>query len=189
MSRDNLPSLETLPEGLPEPKDDGAASHLRGMQIPSFNLASTGGSRVNLADLNGTSVIFCYPMTGVPGVALPAGWDDVPGARGCTPQACSYRDSYSELMKVADRVFGLSVQPTAYHQELKNRLGLPYEILSDESGLARAALRLPTFSIAGKTYLKRLTFITDGAAIEQVHYPVFPSNKDPDWVLAHLAKS
>jgi peroxiredoxin len=117
---------------------------------------------------------------------LPVGWDDIPGARGCTPQACSYRDAYPTLKEKVNRIFGVSTQSSAYQRELSERLELPYEILSDENFALQIALRLPTFEVAGKKLLKRLTLIIRDSRIEKVHYPVFPSNKDVDWVLGEL---
>lgn len=175
-----------LPDNLPIPKDDGAADHLDGLLLKSIPLKATDGSLVELASLTGTTVVFIYPMTGVPGVALPDGWDDIPGARGCTPQACSYRDNYPKLKSKLDFLFGLSVQSSAYQKELKNRVELPYEILSDEDLLFANALNLPTFEVNSMKLLKRLTLIIKDGRIIKHHYPVFPSNKDVEWVLTQL---
>ncbi|MFM7949501.1 MAG: peroxiredoxin [Actinomycetales bacterium] len=175
-----------LPDNLPIPENDGAAAHLIGLTLPNVRLESTNGDFVDLSNLPGTNVFFCYPMTGVPGVPLPVGWDDIPGARGCTPQACSYRDAYPTLKEKVNRIFGVSTQSSAYQKELSERLELPYEILSDENFALQIALRLPTFEVAGKKLLKRLTLIIRDSRIEKVHYPVFPSNKDVDWVLGEL---
>ncbi|MGI9171114.1 MAG: peroxiredoxin, partial [Candidatus Nanopelagicus sp.] len=136
--------------------------------------------------LDGTNVLFIYPKTGVPGVALPDGWDDIPGARGCTPQACSYRDNYPELMKYARGIFGLSVQSSDYQKELRDRVELPYEILSDADFTLTNSLNLPTFEASGMKLLKRLTLIIRDGFIVKLHYPVFPSNKDVDWVISSL---
>ena len=178
-----------MPDNLPAPEDDGAADHLLGMKIPDLLLPATSGEQINLSKLPAVTVLFCYPMSGVPGVALPDGWDDIPGARGCTPQACSYRDKYPELMQYASQLFGLSTQTSAYQAELKNRVALPYEILSDSNLQLQKGLLLPTFFANNATLLKRLTLIINGGVISKVHYPVFPSDKDVDWVLAQLAQS
>ena len=177
-----------LPENLPEPINDGAANHLLGMKIPSISLNSTNGLVVNLSDLKGITVIFCYPMTGVPGVALPEGWDEIPGARGCTPQVCSYRDKYSVLEILSNNVFGVSTQNSEYQKELHNRLELPYEILSDAELKFQAGLNLPVFTVDNKVFLKRITLLVEEGIIRKVHYPVFPSNKDVDWVIEELSR-
>ena len=128
-------------------------------------------------------------MSGLPGIDLPVGWDDIPGARGCTPQACSYRDKYPEVKKHVDNLFGLSVQGTGYQRELKVRVTLPYEILSDSEFKFASALKLPTFEVNGLKLLKRLTLIIIDGVIVKHHYPVFPSNKDVDWVLNFFASN
>lgn len=175
-----------LPENLPVPQDDGAADHLDGVKLNQVSLKATNGELIDLSSIKGTTVVFIYPMTGVPGVALPDGWDDIPGARGCTPQACSYRDNYPKLKAHLDNLFGLSVQSSAYQRELKNRVDLPYEILSDEKFEFTDSLKLPTFEANSLKLLKRLTLIIKDGVIAKYHYPVFPSNKDVDWVLAQL---
>lgn len=183
MSNTPQSSYLDLPDNLPIPQDDGAADHLQGTKLDSILLAATNGSKIDLSKLTGTTVVFIYPMTGVPGVALPDGWDDIPGARGCTPQACSYRDNYSELKKHVDNLFGLSVQNSEYQKELKERVELPYEILSDSDFKFANSLKLPTFEANSMTLLKRLTMIIKDGVIINKHYPVFPSNKDVNWVL------
>ena len=183
MSNTPQGSYLDMPVNLPIPQDDGAADHLVGTKIASVMLKATDGSQVDLSKLSGTSVVFIYPMTGVPGVALPDGWDDIPGARGCTPQACSYRDNYNELKKHVDNLFGLSVQSSEYQKELKDRVELPYEILSDSDFKFANSLKLPTFEANSMTLLKRLTMIIKDGVIINKHYPVFPSNKDVNWVL------
>jgi peroxiredoxin len=172
-----------LPDNLPIPTDDGSADHLQGMKLDSILLAATNGAKIDLSKLSGATVVFIYPMTGVPGVALPDGWDDIPGARGCTPQACSYRDNYNELKKHVDNLFGLSVQSSEYQKELKDRVELPYEILSDSEFKFANSLKLPTFEVNSMKLLKRLTLIIKDGLIINKHYPVFPSNKDVNWVL------
>ena len=176
-----------LPDDLPVPIDDGAADHLIGLELPDISLLSTSGAELKLAALAGTTVIFCYPKSGVPGVPLPEGWDDIPGARGCTPQACSYRDQFPELERLGVKVLGLSTQKNDYQKELADRIELPYEILSDNELKFSSALNLPTFVVGGETLLKRLTMIIKAGVIIKVHYPVFPSNKDIDWVLSELS--
>ena len=189
MSNTPQSSYLDLPDNLPVPQDDGGADHLDGMKLTSIRLKATNGEEIDLSKLDGTNVVFIYPKTGVPGVALPDGWDDIPGARGCTPQACSYRDKYPELMQYASQLFGLSTQTSAYQAELKNRVQLPYELLSDSNLQLQKGLSLPTFFANNATLLKRLTLIIKDGVISKVHYPVFPSDKDVDWVLAQLAQS
>jgi peroxiredoxin len=179
-----------LPPDLPKPVDDGAAEHLIGMPIPPISLRSTGDRIVELGRLSAPrTVIYCYPMTGVPGKPLPEGWDLIPGARGCTPQTCGFRDHYQDLKDRKAEVFGLSTQTTEYQQEMANRLHLPFEVLSDSEFRLSNALRLPTFEVDGVRLLKRLTMIVRGSKIEHVFYPVFPPNESADqvihWLEAH----
>jgi peroxiredoxin len=176
-----------LPSDLPRPIDDGAADHLRQMPMPAISLRSTGNRMVDLAKLTAPrTVIYCYPMTGVPGKPLPEGWDMIPGARGCTPQTCSYRDHYGELSQLQTAVFGLSTQTTAYQLEMAERLHLPFEILSDAEFKLCEALRLPTFVVDGMRLVERLTLIVRDGQIEHVLYPVFPPNESADHVLRWL---
>lgn len=181
-----MTNLQQLPTDLPIPEDDGAANHLRGMRLPNLSLNATNGKAINLAGLAGRLVVYCYPMTGQPNVALPEGWDQIPGARGCTPQSCSFRDHYQELQALGAEVVGLSVQSTEYQQEMADRLHLPFLVLSDVDLQFQAALRLPTFIAAGMTLLKRITLIANNGVIEAVHYPIFPSDSDPAWVIHYL---
>ena len=178
-----MTNLNQLPTDLPVPQDDGACNHLVGMPLPNVALLATDGSMVNLSQLAGRLVIYCYPMTGQPNVPLPEGWDQIPGARGCTPQSCAFRDHYQELQALHANVFGLSVQSTEYQREMATRLHLPFQVLSDEQYQFQKALNLPTFVAAGMTLLKRVTFISHQGRIEAVHYPIFPSDSDPAWVL------
>ena len=187
MSNTPQSSYLDLPDDLPIPQDDGAADHLQGTKLDSLILSATNGSKIDLSKLSGITVVFIYPMTGVPGVALPDGWDDIPGARGCTPQACSYRDNYDELEKHVDNLFGLSVQSNEYQKELKERVELPYEILSDSDFKFANSLNLPTFEANSMKLLKRLTLIIKDGVIIKMHYPVFPSNKDVNWVLTSFS--
>ncbi|NCV77942.1 MAG: peroxiredoxin [Burkholderiaceae bacterium] len=181
-----MTNLNQLPTDLPVPQDDGACNHLVGMPLPNVALLATDGSMVNLSQLPGRLVIYCYPMTGQPNVPLPEGWDQIPGARGCTPQSCAFRDHYQELQALNANVFGLSVQSTDYQREMATRLHLPFQVLSDEHYQFQKALNLPTFVAAGMTLLKRVTFISHQGRIEAVHYPIFPSDSDPAWVLDYL---
>lgn len=181
-----MTNLNQLPTDLPVPQDDGACNHLVGMPLPNVALLATDGSMVNLSQLAGRLVIYCYPMTGQPNVPLPEGWDQIPGARGCTPQSCAFRDHYQELQALNANVFGLSVQSTDYQREMATRLHLPFQVLSDEQYQFQKALNLPTFVAAGMTLLKRVTFISHQGRIEAVHYPIFPSDSDPAWVLDYL---
>lgn len=179
-------SYETLPDNLPVPEDDGACDHLTGLALPDVALPATSGDIVNPSQMPGRAVIYCYPMTGKPGVPLPDGWDQIPGARGCTPQSCAFRDFYGELTAFGATVYGLSTQTTAYQQEMADRLHLPFAVLSDVELTFSSALRLPTFEAEGKTLLKRVTLIINDGVIEAVHYPVFPSDSDPAWVIRYF---
>ena len=181
-----MTNLNQLPTDLPIPQDDGAAAHLVGMRLPAISLGATNASRFNLGESKGRLVIYCYPMTGQPNVPLPEGWDQIPGARGCTPQSCSFRDHYQELRDLGADVVGLSVQSTEYQKEMADRLHLPFPVLSDAGYQFQQALRLPTFAAAGMTLLKRITLIANDGVIEAVHYPIFPSDSDPAWVMDYL---
>ena len=181
-----MANLNELPKDLPVPQDDGAADHLQGKRLPNVKLAATNGQVIHLGDLPGTVVIYCYPMTGQPNVPLPDGWDQIPGARGCTPQSCSFRDHYQEIRALGADVIGLSVQNTDYQKEMAERLHLPFPVVSDIHYEFQKALSLPTFQAAGMTLLKRLTLIVKNGVVEAVHYPIFPSDSDPDWVIGRL---
>jgi peroxiredoxin len=182
-------ALDELPEGLPVPVDDGAADHLPGMRLPSVPLMSTAGNVVDLESLDGRTVVYCYPLTGRLGRDLPQGWDEIPGARGCTPQSCAFRDHHEELRSLGARVYGLSTQDTEYQREAAERLHLPFELLSDEDPAFAKALSLPTFEAEGMTLLKRLTLIVFEGWIEKVFYPVFPPNKNAEEVLEWLSQN
>jgi peroxiredoxin len=176
-----------LPGGLPAPQDDGATRHLPGMRLPSLPLRATDGSTVDLAALKGRTVVYAYPRTGVPGQALPDGWDAIPGARGCTPQSCSFRDHFKDLQGAgADQLFGFSTQDSAYQREAAERLHLPFVILSDEDLKFVRALNLPTFQAAGMELVKRLTLVIDDGIITHVLYPVFPPDQSASDTLAWL---
>jgi peroxiredoxin len=179
-------ALAKLPENLPIPKDDGLSDHLNGMQWPSFGLSATNKQSVNLTQLNGYVVVYVYPMTGRPDVPLPDQWDEIPGARGCTPQSCSFRDHYEELQLLGAHVFGLSVQSSTYQLEAKQRLHLPFDLLSDSELGLKSALRLPTFAVANMVLYKRLTLIIKDGRIVKVFYPVFPSSENAQKVIEWL---
>jgi peroxiredoxin len=180
--------VNVLPPDLPRPVDDGGARHLAGMSLPDVPLAATDGTTLSLARLAGRTVVYAYPRTGEPGrVAVVDDWDQIPGARGCTPQSCAFRDHHAELKAAgADQVFGLSTQSTAYQQEMAERLQLPFPVLSDEGLAFTGALRLPTFEAAGLTLIKRLALIIDEGRITHVFYPVFPPDRNAGDVLAWL---
>jgi peroxiredoxin len=167
-----------LPPGIPAPQDDGATRHLAGMTLPSLMLAATDGSVVDLSALRGRAVVYVYPRTGRPGVNLPDGWDAIPGARGCTPQSCSFRDHFAEFKQLGvARVFGLSTQDSDYQREAVERLHLPFPVLSDADLTLTRALNLPTFVVEGMTLLKRMVFVIDDGVMTKVFYPVFPPDK------------
>ncbi|MGJ5179452.1 peroxiredoxin [Bradyrhizobium oligotrophicum] len=176
---------------IPAPTDDGAADHLAGMTIPAIGLRATDDTLVKLSELPGRTVVFAYPRTGEPGkVSLVEDWDMIPGARGCTPQACSFRDLFGELKAAgAAHVYGLSTQSNAYQTEMASRLHLPFPVLSDETLELAHALRLPTMEIAGLTMIKRLALIVDDARITHVFYPVFPPDRNAGDVLAWLKQN
>jgi peroxiredoxin len=182
-------TLFDLPKDLPRPADDGAASHLCGMSLPTAVLPATNGANIELAAIPGRFVIYIYPMTGRPGVPLPDGWDGIPGARGCTPQSCSFRDHYHELKALNTSVFGLSTQTTEYQKEARDRLHLPFELLSDSGICLKPLLGLPTFTVAGMELYKRLTLIVANSRIQKVFYPVFPPDRNADDVLAWLRQN
>jgi peroxiredoxin len=172
---------------IPKPIDDGAARHLIGMRIAAVPLLATDGSTVDLATLRGLTVVYIYPRTGVPGVPNPDGWDLIPGARGCTPQSCSFRDHFAELKTLGvTRLFGLSAQGTAYQREAAERLHLPFPLLSDEHLRLTEAMRLPTFETSGMTLLQRLTLVIQDGTIAHVFYPVFPPDRSATDVIEYL---
>lgn len=186
MNNPNLTEVDW--SAIPAPKDDGAAAHLPGMAVPSVTLRATDGSDVDLAALNGTTVIYIYPMTGRPDKDLPEGWNDIPGARGCTPQSCSFRDHFAELKeRGVKNLFGLSTQDTEYQQEAVERLHLPFSLLSDENLELTRALNLPTFEADGSTLIKRMTLIVRDGKIGHVFYPVFPPDRSAADVMEWLS--
>lgn len=179
------PERYGLPDNLPVPADDGSAAHLAGLRLPDLTLGSTDGRRVNLRSVSqGRWVLFVYPTTGVPGEDMPLGWDQIPGARGCTAEACGFRDSFADLLHAGlDQLYGLSVQDSRYQQELARRLRLPYPLLSDPTLALQRTLRLPVFDAGGRRFYRRLTMIVRGQVIEHVFFPIFPPNEHARQVL------
>ena len=176
-----------LPEGLPVPQDDGATRHLRGARLPDIALPATDGSSVSLARLKGRTAVYVYPRTGKPGQPMFDGWDAIPGARGCTPQSCGFRDHFAELKRLGvAQLYGLSTNPIAYQREAVERLHLPFSILSDEALELTRALNLPTFDIAGMTLLKRMAWVIDDGVFTHVFYPVFPPDQSAARVIGWL---
>jgi peroxiredoxin len=182
-----LADFTQLPDNLPAPEDDGACAHMLGMRIPALLLGGTDGHMIDLAARSGRTIVYAYPRTGQPGQALPTDWDAIPGARGCTPEACAFRDHHADVRALGATVFGLSTQDTAYQQELVARLHLPFTILSDADMRFAAALNAPTFSVDGMTLFKRFTLVIRDGVIEHVFYPVFPPDTHAAQVLAWLA--
>jgi peroxiredoxin len=174
---------------IPAPVDDGAARHLPGARMPSVPLQATSGGTVDLSALRDRSVVYAYPRTGRPGVENPEGWDMIPGARGCTPQTCSFRDHFAELKGLGvAHLFGLSTQDPDYQREAAERLHLPFAILSDQHLTLTRAMNLPTFESGGMTLLKRLTLVIDDGKVEHVFYPVFPPDRSASDVVAWLSR-
>jgi peroxiredoxin len=179
-----------LPADLPVPLDDGGADHLEGMTMPALALPSTSGVDVDLRETGDTAVVlYLYPRTGRPGEPLPEGWDDIPGARGCTPQSCGFRDHFADLRSLGVDVLGLSAQPLPDQVEFAERVELPYPVLSDPELSLAQALTLPTFEVAGMKLYRRLTLIARGGRIEKVFYPVFPPDRNAADVVKWLAGS
>jgi peroxiredoxin len=180
-------TYESLPPDLPAPVDDGAADHLRGAVVPAVSLPSTLGGRLDLAQAaRGLLVAYVYPRTGRPGEPLPVGWDEIPGARGCTPQSCAFRDHVRDLAAFGASVVGVSAQSPADQLELAEREHIPYPILSDSRLWLATVMGLPTFEVAGMRLYRRLTFIAREGRIEKVFYPVFPPDRNAAEVLAWL---
>ena len=176
-----------LPPDLPAPEDDGACDHLTGLAVPSVPLAATDGATVDLSlPVPGRTVVYAFPRTGRPGIDPPDGWDLIPGARGCTPQSCGFRDHHAELRDAGARVFGLSTQTTEYQREMADRLHLPFPVLSDAGLTLATALRLPVFEVDGVRLIRRLTFVVTDGRIAQIFYPVFPPDGHAAEVLRWL---
>ena len=178
--------LHGVPPVLPVPADDGACDHLPGMPIPSVALRSSADRWVVLAELRSRTIVYCYPRTGEPNRDLPSGWDLIPGARGCTPQTCAFRDHHAEIRDLGAEVFGMSTQTSDYQREMVERLHVPFEILSDADLTMVRALRLPTFVVEDMTLVRRLTLIVSEGVIEHVMYPVFPPDGNAEEVIRWL---
>jgi len=179
-----------LPTDIPVPQDDGAARHLAGLKLPSVPLTATDGSQVDLSKLKGRTVVYIYPRTGVSGQPSPDGWDAIPGARGCTPQSCSFRDHFAELKALGvGQLYGLSTQDSGYQREAVERLHLPFAVLSDEALKLARTINLPTFTVAGMTLHKRMALVIEDGVVVQVFYPVFPPDKNAAEVIAWLRTS
>jgi peroxiredoxin len=177
-----------LPPNLPIPENDGAADHLTDMQVPSLRLSSTDGKTIDLAELAQSQlVVYVYPRTGVPGEPSPTGWDDIPGARGCTPQSCAFRDSLAEFHRFEATVAGISAQSPAEQKEFATREHIPFLLLSDSDLALASLLRLPTFEAEGMTLYRRLTFVAEAGRIVKIFYPVFPPDQNASEVLGWLA--
>lgn len=179
-----------LPDDLPVPQDDGGADHLTGTKLPSVVLGATNGVDVDLSKLPSRTIIYAYPRTGRPDEGVfHEGWEAIPGARGCTPQSCGFRDHHRELLDLRADVYGLSTQDTAFQQEVAERLHLPFSMLSDEKLELVAALKLPTFDVNGLTLIKRLTMVISAGVIEHVFYPVFPPDTHAEMVVGWLQEN
>ncbi len=178
--------LTQLPDNLPVPEDDGACRHLVGQPLPDIPLLASSGASIHLSQLPGLTVLYAYPLTGRPGMALPPAWLTIPGAPGCTLEACGFRDHHSEIRQFGAEVFGLSTQSTDFQREARERLHLPFDLLSDESLTFTDALSLPTFTPDSARLLKRLTLICHSGSIEHVFYPVFPPDTHSADVISYL---
>lgn len=182
-------SLDDLPENLPVPLDDGLCKHLLFQTLPNVLLNTTDATQIDLSALKGWVVIYCYPRTGKPGEPLPEGWDLIPGARGCTPQSCAFRDHFQEIQALGAKLFGLSTQNSAYQLEASTRLHLPFPLLSDNTLTFTKALQLPTFTVSEMLLIKRLTILAFNGVIQHVFYPIFPPNQNAtdviNWLKMH----
>ncbi len=181
--------LRSIPKDLPIPLNDGACEHLENMLLPDVSLWSTDDQEINLSRFSGWNVIFCYPMTGRPGFAIPEGWVQIPGAAGCTPQVCSYREHHTEFKSSSVGVYGLSTQTPEAQKEAVNRLALPYPLLSDADHSFSSVLKLPLLEVGGLKLIKRLTLILKDGMIKKCFYPVFPPDKNVLEVIAWLSEN
>ena len=183
--------LRSMPDDLPVPMDDGACEHLENRLMPDVSLWSTDDQEINVSQLSGWNVIFCYPMTGRPGFTIPEGWAQIPGAAGCTPQVCSYRDNLAAFKRMGVGIYGVSTQATELQKEAVNRLELTYPLLSDADFSLASALKLPMFEIESLKLIKRLTLILNNGEIKKCFYPVYPPDKNVaqvmDWLLKNQA--
>ena len=184
-----MTQLTDLPNDLPIQIDDGKCNHLKDIELPNITLHSTSENEINLSKLKGLSVLYFYPMTGRPDINLPDGWNEIPGARGCTPQSCSFRDNHEVLKKLHVKVYGISTQSTSYQKEVVERLHLPYEILSDDDFKLTQELNLPTLNVDNMTLIKRITLICEDSKIIKVFYPVFPPHKNVVEVIKWIEKN
>lgn len=182
-----MTDYSVFPDDTPKPEDDGACDHLLGAESPRLALPSTSGVQVDLREATkALTVIYCYPKTGRPDVDLPEGWDQIPGARGCTPQTCGYRDECAQFEALGAAVYGLSVQGTDYQKEMADRLAVPFEVLSDSEHEFAEAMRLPTFTAGGERLLKRVTLVFKDHKVQKFFYPIFPPGEDAERVLSYL---
>jgi len=179
-----MKNLNVLPANLPVPEDDGACNHLESMRFPSVALMATSGNKIDIGSIPGVAVVYFYPLIGRPDSPPMLGWNEIPGARGCTPQSCAFRDLHDEFAEIGISVYGVSSQSHGEQLEASNRLHLPFELLSDPSFELASALRLPTFEYNSATLIKRLTLILENGIIKKVFYPVFPPNENAANVLA-----
>lgn len=182
-----MSSFLNLPANLPVPENDGACDHLQGSLLPALSLASTEDSLVNLSCLEGTAVLYFYPLTGRPDTPLPQGWDEIPGARGCTPQSCGFRERHLQFSELQTMVYGISAQSSDYQREVKARLHLPFELLSDQALQLKRSIGIPTFIADGMELYKRVTLVCRNAVIRKVFYPVFPPDKNAADVIRWLS--
>ena len=176
-----------LPENLPIPRDDGACNHLEGLDIPSISLQATNGNLLNIFEVSQHKAVFYfYPRTGIPGKNPPIGWNEIPGARGCTPQTYGYRDNFEKFRTLGIQIYGVSTQSTEYQKEAAQRLELPFLLLSDEKLKLTRALKLPTFNVDGAILIRRLTLIVEKGKVIKVFYPIFPPDKNAQEVLGFV---
>lgn len=184
-----MKNLNVLPANLPVPEDDGACNHLEAMRFPSVALIATSGTKVDISSVRGLVVVYFYPLIGRPDSPPMLGWNEIPGARGCTPQSCAFRDLHAEFTELGVSVYGASSQSHSQQVEASERLHLPFELVSDLSFELASALKLPTFEYNSSTLIKRLTLIIENGTIKKVFYPVFPPNENAANVIAWLKEN